>query len=419
MLAAAGAEHLLLTSRRGSAAEGASELAKELRELGAEVTIAAVDVVDRDALSRLLTSIPQDRPLTTVVHAAGAAQRPAPLSELTLEECEEVGRAKVIGALNLDSLLGDLPLDAFVLFSSGAAVWGSVGQTAYAGANAVLDALAQRRRAQGRTAVSIAWGSWDAGMVGADLATFLRRLGAPPMSPVRARAALRQVLEHDSDNVVVADFDWSRFAPAYALARPRPLLDTLPEVREILAAGGGTGDEPMAGPALTARLAGMSVEDQGQVLLDLVRSHVAVLLGYDEPAAVPATRTFNDLGFDSVGAVDLRNRLMAATGRHLSASMIFDYVTPMALAGYLRSVLCPEPVADQSATMLLERLEAAVAALSAAEIERTRFSSRLQTVLTRLDDIRGVSSEKDIVETLREGDAEDVFDFIDREFGVA
>jgi acyl transferase domain-containing protein/acyl carrier protein len=419
MLASAGAEHLLLTSRRGEAAEGAAELAAELRSLGALVTVAACDVADRDALAGLLDAIPDAHPLTAVVHAAGIAQRLAGLDELTLEEFAEVGRAKVVGALNLDALLQDRELDAFVLFSSGSAVWGSAGQTAYAGANAVLDALAHERRGRGRAASAIAWGSWDGGMVGAELAVALRRMGAPPMEPRLSLAALRQVLESGESHLVVADLDWQRFAPAYTFARPRPLLDALPEVREALEGGGGPAVAATADPGLAGRLAGMSAAEQTRAVLDLVRTHVAALLGYDEPGAVPATRNFNDLGFDSVAAVDLRSRLTAATGRTLPASMVFDYATPTALAEFVQSELCPQAVAEEPAEAVLDRLEEVAAGLSSDEIERTGLTARLQAVLTRLEQTRGAVGGVDVEERLEAADAEDLFDFIDRELGTS
>lgn len=421
MLAASGAEHLVLTSRRGEAAQGAPELAAELRLLGARVTITACDVADRESLGKVLDAIPDEHPLTAVVHAAGVGQRLAPLEELTLEEFAEVGRAKVTGAVNLDELLGDRPLDAFVLFSSGSAVWGSAGQTAYAAANAVLDALAHERRGRGRAATSIAWGSWDGGLVGEELAVALRRMGAAPMAPQLALAALRQVLAQGESQLVVADLDWQRFAPAYTFARPRPLLDALPEVREILEGGGSSGSgagEPAGDPGFATRLAGLSNAEQARAVQELVRSQVATLLGYDEPGAVPLTRSFNDLGFDSVAAVDLRTRLATATGRKLPASMIFDYATPAALADFLQSELRPAAAANEPATVLLDRLEAALAGLSGEESERTGITARLQAVVSRLE-TPGPSDRADVSERLEGADAEDLFAFIDQEFGTS
>ncbi|MFF6996474.1 type I polyketide synthase [Streptomyces sp. NPDC008313] len=422
MLAADGARHLVLTSRRGPAAEGAGTLAKELESLGAQVTIAACDVADRAAVAGLLESLPAEPPLTAVVHAAGLPQRIAPLSELDLDEFAEVGRAKILGAAHLDELLGDRPLDAFVLFSSGAAVWGSGGQAAYGASNAFLDGLAHRRRALGRTAISVAWGSWESGMVDEELSALMRRIGAPAMAPGTAIGALRQALDRDESHLVVADFDWSRFVPAYTLARPRPLLDAIPDVRSVLAGGGEDEQSGSGASELTTRLSAMSRTEQSRSLQELVRTHVAALLGYDDPAALDLKRAFDDLGFDSVSAVDLRGRLSTATGRKLPSTMVFDYANPAALADFLLGELAPEE-GTQSLPLLaeLDRFEAAAAGLDPGEIERTRVISRLQNLTARLTDILGVETDggPDVGQKLESASADDVFDFIDKELGLA
>ncbi|WP_405021547.1 type I polyketide synthase [Kitasatospora sp. NBC_00070] len=418
-LAATGAEHLVLTSRRGRDAAGVEQLIGELTALGAEVTVAACDVADRAALAALLDSIPADRPLTAVVHAAGVAQRIAPLGELTVAEFAEVGRAKVLGAAHLDELLGDQKLDAFVLFSSGSAVWGSGGQAAYGSANAFLDGLAQRRAAQGRPATAIAWGSWDGGMVDAELGALMRRIGAPAMAPELAITALRRAVGQDGSNVVVADFDWSRFAPTFTVARPRPLLDAIPEVRTALAGPAETG-EAGAGSGLVEQLAALSGPEQSRTLLDLVRKHVGDLLGYEDPATLEAGRSFEDLGFDSVAAVDLRESLSAATGRKLPTSMVFDHSTPLALAEYLRTELVPAggtPAVPLLAE--LDRFEEVVSGLSGEEIEASHLTSRLQALLARLNESLGAGQGPDVGGQLESASADDVFDFIDKELGLA
>ncbi|WUP02312.1 type I polyketide synthase (plasmid) [Streptomyces sp. NBC_00272] len=415
--AAEGAGHLLLTSRRGSAAAGTDELVAELTGLGARVTIEACDVTDRASLSRVLDSVPEDQPLTAVIHAAGAMQRIAPLADLSLEEFAEVGHAKVTGAVLLDELLADRPLDAFVLFSSGAAVWGSAGQSAYAAANAHLDGLAHRRRAQGRTVTSVAWSSWDGGMVDAELGAMMRRIGAPAMRPSIAVGALRQVIEHEESHLVVAEFDWERFVPTYTLARPRPLLDALPEVRDILA---GAADPAAAGSgsALVASLAGKPEAEQTRALLDLVRGKVAALLGYDSPAELEPTRAFEDLGFDSVAAVELRSRLSEATGANLPSTMVFDYATPAALAGFLRTELFQDGDGGPADVLTeLDRFEELAASLDIEEIRSSRITSRLQALVGRLTDLQGTGEM--VRDQLESASADDVFAFIDRELGLA
>jgi acyl transferase domain-containing protein/NAD(P)-dependent dehydrogenase (short-subunit alcohol dehydrogenase family)/acyl carrier protein len=421
LLTAAGAEHLVLTSRRGEDAPGARELAAELRASGARVTVAACDVADRDALAALLASLPGDCPLRAVVHAAGAAQRIANLDELDLAEFAEVARAKVLGARHLDELLADRPLDAFVLFSSGSAVWGSAGQTAYGSANAYLDGLADRRRAQGRTATAIAWGSWQSGMVDDELAAVLRRIGAPAMEPSRALVALSRQLGRQESQVVIADIDWERFAPTYTLARPRPLLNALPEVRQVLE--GGAPDGGSRGDALRERLDGASASERHRILLDLVRDQVAELLGYDDAAQLEPGKTFEHLGFDSVAAVDLRNRLSAATGRQLPSTMVFDHATPVALAEFLRTELCPEGDSGGGLPPVLaelERLKESVAALAPEEIQQYRIAAQLQTVLARITEASGAATDgAGLGGQLDAASADDVFAFIDKELGLA
>ncbi|MFK4107041.1 SDR family NAD(P)-dependent oxidoreductase, partial [Streptomyces sp. NPDC019531] len=418
-LAALGAPELLLTSRRGPAADGAAELAAELEALGTSVRIEACDVADRDRLAALLSSVPEDRPLSAVVHAAGVPQRIAPLTELTLEGFAEVGRAKVLGARHLDDLLGDQPLDAFVLFSSGSAVWGSAGQAAYAGANAYLDGLARQRRARGRIATAIAWGSWQGGMVDEELAAVMRRIGAPAMDPERALACLRRELAWGEAHVVVADFDWDRFVPTYTMARPRPLLDLVPEVRELLDSDGDNPRDASAPvPDLVARLAQMPPAEQSRTLLTLVRTHVAELLGYDDPAELDPGRAFDDLGFDSVVAVDLRNRLARATGRKLPSTMVFDYANPVALAEYLRTELCPDGNAPTAQAVLeqLARLETTVTGFGAEEIAELNIVPLLRALAARLGE--SPDTAEDVDTQLESASADDVFDFIDKELGL-
>ncbi|WP_460885245.1 SDR family NAD(P)-dependent oxidoreductase, partial [Paractinoplanes abujensis] len=410
-LAAEGAEHLVLASRRGRDAAGAPELEAELAALGTEVTFAACDIADRDAVAALLAAIPADRPLRTVVHAAGLAQRVAGLDELDLAEFAAVGQAKIAGAEHLDELLADHDLDAFVLFSSGSAVWGSGGQTAYGSANSYLDALAVRRRQLGRPATAVAWGAWRTGMVDDELAGHMRRLGAPAMPPELALAGLRQALDQDDTTVVVADFDWDRFAPTYTMARRRPLLDELPAVRAALA---DTRPEGGAAQELAARLAPLPAAEQLRVVLDLVREQVAEILGHDGAGAVEPGRAFDDLGFDSVSAVDLRSRLGTATGEKLPTTLIFDYATPAALAEHLHGRLTAgggDVLAD------LDRLEQAAGTLTAEQIDRDRITARLQAVLTRLTAVAG-AGDTGVGDRIDAASAEDVFAFIDQELGL-
>ncbi|MEU1606717.1 type I polyketide synthase, partial [Micromonospora matsumotoense] len=319
-----GAERVVLASRRGPAAPGAADLAARLPG----VQVVACDVADRDAVAALLDGIGAD--LTAVFHAAGVLYDPAPLGETGLDDFAAVCRAKVLGATHLDALLADRPLDAFVLFASGAAVWGSAGQAAYGTGNAWLDALAHQRRRRGLTATSVAWGTWGGGGMVDDQATAqLLRQGTPPMAPRLALGALQQVLDHDESHLVVTDIDWARFTPIYTLARPRPLLAALPEAQQSAVA------VAPATPADTSVLAGLPDAERLPYLLETVRTQVAAVLGYDASATVDVQRPFRELGFDSLTAVELRNALGAAVGLRLPATMVYDHPTPAVLARHL------------------------------------------------------------------------------------
>ncbi|MEV4054640.1 SDR family NAD(P)-dependent oxidoreductase [Amycolatopsis sp. NPDC049688] len=295
--------------------------AEALREH--DVVEARCDVADRDQLAAVLDA---HGPVRSVFHAAAVTDL-APLAETGPDLLDRVCRVKADAADHLDALLPD-GLDAFVLFSSIAAVVGSGAHGAYAAANAHLDALAERRRARGETATSVAWGVWDADE-GVDRAR-LAAEGVPPLDPELALTALGRALDHDDTTVLVADVDWTRFAPAFAAARPRPLLAEIPEAAEETAP---------APSGFAARLAGLSTPDAHRVLTDLVRAQAAAVLGHASPAAVDVGRAFSELGFDSLTAVELRTRLATATGLRLPATLVFDHPTVTVLAAFLGELL--------------------------------------------------------------------------------
>nr|WP_249027031.1 type I polyketide synthase [Amycolatopsis lexingtonensis] len=306
-LARGGAEHVILTGRRGLDAPGAPELVAEL-ERHCRVTVSTVDLADRAALAALLADVP----LTAVVHTA-AALDDALLEQLTLDQVEHVLRVKAEAAVNLHELTHDRDLDAFVLFSSFGGMFGAAGQGNYAPGNAFVDALARRRRAEGLPATAVVWGHWAAGgmATGAVEERMLSR-GVPAMDPDLAIAALQRVLDHDETSAVVVDIDWARVVAVSGT--PSPLFREIPEVRRLVAE---------------------AAPEAATDFLGVVRAQVAAVLGYDSGADVDADRAFRDLGFDSVTAIELRNRLQAATGRRLPATLVFDYPNPEALARHL------------------------------------------------------------------------------------
>ncbi|MFF0171289.1 type I polyketide synthase [Streptomyces prasinus] len=318
-----GVERLVLAGRRGPSAPGTGELVAELEELGVRTAVVACDLADRDAVAALLA----EHPPHAVVHAAGVGGLGG-LPELTEDDLAAARAGKADGAEHLDALCGDL--DAFVLFGSVAATWGGAGQAAYAAANARLEALALRRAARGASATCVAWGAWrGAGMAGGAEHELARR-GVLAMDPDVALHALADAVADSAPTVTVAGVDWPAFARAFSAARPSPLLAGL--------AGGDTAagtEKPEEAGDLRERLRALPPYDRLDTALDLVRAQAALVLGHTHGGDVEPGRAFRDLGFDSLTAVEMRNRLNAATGLPLTATVVFDYPTPAELAAHL------------------------------------------------------------------------------------
>ncbi|WP_455771540.1 SDR family NAD(P)-dependent oxidoreductase, partial [Streptomyces koyangensis] len=344
-----GAVRAVLTSRSGPGAAGVAGVAASIAASGTAVDVVAADIADREATGALLDWIDTSGPgLSSVMHAASVGDR-MPVDEVSAADLSYVLAAKAGGAALLDELTADRELDAFVLFSSGAGVWGSGGLSAYGAANAYLDALADHRRARGLVATSIAWGLWaGVGMAAGGDGERLLDFGMESIDAERGMRALGQALDADESCLAVAGFDWSQFVPTYVLRRPSPFLSALPEVRDVLAteAAEEAGAEA-GGSELVTRLRGISAGEQRQLLTELVQGHAAAVLGHESPQDVLPQRAFKDLGFDSVGAVELRNRLSAAAGVRLPSTLVFDYPNAAALAEFIRVELLGS--ADHSA----------------------------------------------------------------------
>ena len=357
-LAARGAPRVVLTSRSGPNAAGVAELAARAAASGTRVDVVACDIARRAEVEGLLDRIASEgAPLTGVMHAAGIAQG-CQVQDLDADVLAAELAAKGAGTTWLDELTADAGLDAFVLFSSGAATWGSGLLGGYAAANAFLDAVAESRRARGLAATSVAWGLWGGGGMGAGAAgDELTRYGLRSMDPEVAIEALAQALDNADTTVAVADVDWERFAQTFTLRRPSKLISSLPEVREALA--GATPEGPrQARPQteLARRVADLSRLEQDRLLVDLVRAEAAAVLAYASADEVEPDRAFKDLGFDSVTVIELRNRLNTATGLRLPSTVVFDYPSSAVLAGFLRDELLgvqqvAAPVARTSAGM--------------------------------------------------------------------
>ncbi|MFD1663216.1 SDR family NAD(P)-dependent oxidoreductase, partial [Streptomyces caeni] len=425
--ARSGAEHVVLAGRSGANAPGASALAAEVEALGARVSLVACDVSDRPALEDLLEGLAASGDgVRAVFHAAGTAEN-VPFDDLTARQIATALAAKVAGARHLNELLEPDAVDAFVLFSSIAGVWGSGGQAAYAAGNAYLDALAQARRAAGGRATAVAWGAWDAqgGMLDEQRADQLARGGVNVMAPQPAITALEAALTDDETTLVVADMAWDRFLPAFTLHRPSPLLADLPETA-ALAAREAANTPATDTTALTARLTGLGPAEQHTLLLDLVRAEAATVLGHTSHTAVDPDRAFHDLGFDSLTAIELRNRLKSATGLNLPATVIFDHPTATTLTQHLHGALggAADPASDDPLAGL-DRLENVLLTAPADYWERRQATERLRDFLDRiavLADSHGAPSagpdeDDDAAERIEAATDDEIFDFINQELG--
>ncbi|MET9500045.1 type I polyketide synthase, partial [Streptomyces sp. NPDC006552] len=327
-----GARHLLLVSRRGESAPGARELRAELRQSGAEtVTLAAVDISDRRQLAALLA----DHRIDSVFHTAGVLDD-GTLLATDAERIERVRAPKATGALLLDELTRDHDLSAFVLFSSLAGTLGSPGQGAYAAANAVLDALAERRRAEGLPATSLAWGPWAGDGMAAKSGGRRRGQGAlTALDPRLALSALGAVLDAGATTELIVDADWDRFVPAFTTSRSSALLTPVAPAHTAAETRGfeAPGDD------LRSKAAGLPRDAGQRLVLEEVQKLAALMLGHEGPEQVGAERAFRDLGVDSLIAVELRNVLAAVSGVTLPATAVFDHPTPQALATHLYAEL--------------------------------------------------------------------------------
>ncbi|MFI1161950.1 SDR family NAD(P)-dependent oxidoreductase, partial [Streptomyces sioyaensis] len=400
LVTAHGVRHLLLLSRRGPDAEGAGKLVAQLAEFGASVDVVACDASDEGELAAALARIPAAHPLTGVIHAAGVLDD-ATLASLTPERFESVLRPKVDAALNLHRLTAGTELSAFVLFSSAAGTLGAAGQANYAAANVFLDALAQHRRAQGLHGLSLAWGLWHAehGMgdqlAGADLRR-MARSGMGALSPDEGLALFDAALAQPEPGepagttgpgrpavLLPMVLDTARMRAGSGADGVPAILQALVRTpsRRVLDSGAGSAGAESQASLLVGQLAAMSAKEQERTLLHLVRRHTAEVLGHTGGETVDPLRGFVELGFDSLTALELRNRLGRASGLRLPSTLIYDHPTPLAAARHLRAELVDEDVtAAPSLEAELAGLEAAMSGAAPDAAEHARVSARLRAL---------------------------------------
>ncbi|MGX1855444.1 SDR family NAD(P)-dependent oxidoreductase [Streptomyces sp. NPDC055299] len=413
-----GVRQLLLTSRRGPQAPGAAELAAELSGLGAQVTVAACDMADSAAVRELLGSLPADHPLTAVIHTAGVLDDGL-VEDLTPERLNTVLRPKADAAVVLDRLTRHLDLAAFVLYSSVGGTLGGPGQGNYAAANAFLDAVAHRRRAEGLPGLSLGWGLWSdttgmAAEIGTTHVDRLNRSGLVTMSPAEGLALFDAALSGEYGPVVLpVRLDLPALqARATSGALPSVLADV---VRTPAGPARAAKSGKVSGAALRTRLSELSEDERRRMLLDVVRENVAAVLGHSQGGAIDDEQPFKDLGLDSLTAVELRNRLASATGLTLPATLLFDLPSPSVLAHHLLTRMGSQesksPVAEA-----VDHLAALLTTHDLGDPERGQVTARLRSLLWRLDD-GGAQRTEDAADQAETDD--DIFALVDRELGLA
>ncbi|WP_344820574.1 type I polyketide synthase, partial [Actinoplanes cyaneus] len=383
-----------------------SRSAKPTHIEGASVRAVACDLGDAEAVASALSG----ERISAVVHAAGVLDD-ALLTDLTPERLRTVFRAKVDAARNLVAATKDLT--TLVFFSSAAGLFGNAGQGNYAAANAFLDAYAEQLRAEGIPATSIVWGLWDAGMGGTLGDAERRRMragGIVPLTAEQGLAAFDAALATQSPVVAALGLDPAALGQAAEAGLLPPLLSGLARTPRKTAAP--------TGPLLGARLAGLAAEDQDRIVLETVQAQVAAVLGHESSSAVPPGRAFQELGFDSLTAVDLRNRLMTVTGLRLPSTLVFDYPNAAALAGHLAEQLRPEVVSPVVALLAeLDQLEQGLRATAADDTERSRVTARLAGLLAAWQG--GPGGGASLAQELETATDDEMFDLLGKEFGIS
>ncbi|HLF24968.1 MAG TPA: amino acid adenylation domain-containing protein [Anaerolineae bacterium] len=328
-----GARQLVLVGR-SAPTEALRQAVDEWERSGAHILLAQADVSDEGQVAAVLAEIGRGMPpLRGIVHAAGVLDD----GVLARQEWGRFARVlapKVQGAWNLHTLTLQMPLDFFVLFSSTTSLLGSPGLGNYAAANAFLDGLAHYRRAQGLPGLSINWGAW--GEVGMGVQPAVRErmalFGIEPIAPPQGLHALEHVLRRSTAQIAVASIDWRKLLEQFPLGSEPPLLSELfGEVR-------ARQKDPRSSAApidLLSRLEEAPPDDRRRVLTTFMCEQVRKVLHLDPSSELDVRQPLNELGLDSLVAIEVRNVLGLALGRTLPATVLFEYPTIEGLSNYL------------------------------------------------------------------------------------
>jgi NAD(P)-dependent dehydrogenase (short-subunit alcohol dehydrogenase family) len=410
LLSEHGVRDIVLASRRGTEADGAQRLQTELEELGGRVRVIACDLADRGAVQSLLELAGQERPLGGIVHTAGILDDGL-IASLTPERVDRVLAPKVDAAWHLHELTAHMDLSAFVLFSSVAGTLGAPGQANYAAANVFLDGLAAHRRARGLAGVSMAWGLWaqasamTRGLGEGDRARYSRS-GGGALSSEEGLELFDLARSMGSALVVPMRLDT-------ATLRAQARSGTVPIMLRGLAQAPARRSGEEARGSLARRLAGVREEERRGVALEVVRAEVAIVLGHGSAVVADERRSFKELGFDSLAAIELRNRLSFAVGLRLPAGLLFEYPRPAELADYLVGELAGGGAAAAVLDAELDKLAGALPSIVSDDEQRTRIELRLRMLLSELTDrdTEALSADEDLATATDD----EMFSLIDRE----
>ncbi|MEU5958589.1 SDR family NAD(P)-dependent oxidoreductase [Streptomyces sp. NPDC047525] len=420
-----GTDRLVLASRRGPAAPAAAALREELTEAGAHVEIVACDVTSRESVAGLIAAVRNDHPLTAVIHCA-AALDDGSVEAQTEERLDAVLAPKVRGAWHLHELTRHLDLSAFVLFSSIASVLGTAGQASYAAANAFLNGLAEARRAEGLAAASLCWGFWaQRSELSADLDEVdivrLRRQGVRPMASHEGLALWDAAISRDEPVLVPARLDLAALGEPYAGGAGSPLLRRLIPTSP---GPGGPGSREVTEAGFVQRIRSLPQADAEAVLLDVVRTQTAIVLGQADTGRIGPAGAFKELGVDSLMALELRNKLAAATGLKLPSTLVYDHPNPSALAQFLNADIRPGPGGGPGspAELLAKEIEELGARLEdafcdLADEDKANLSTLLGELRVRVGSMAGEESSADIADRISSASAGELLSLLDKELG--